>query len=214
MDHRNAGTTSTLRRALPTTLAAIVGLGILGLGAPLTSARATSTRPPSVPANIEVPAGHRAFLIGHAEGTQNYICLPSGGAVKFVLFTPQATLFNGDGKEIATHYFSPNPDEAGTIRPTWQHSRDTSLVRGKGLPGESSSDPAYVAPGAIAWLLIRVAGTQDGPQGGSIFANTSFLQRVNTSGGAAPATGCASSDDIGHQAFVPYTADYYFYKPQ
>jgi Protein of unknown function (DUF3455) len=38
-----------------------------------------------------------------------------------------------------------------------------------------------------------------------------FIQRVNTSGGVAPSTGCAESADVGSKAFVPYTADYFFY---
>jgi hypothetical protein len=41
---------------------------------------------------------------------------------------------------------------------------------------------------------------------------TTFIQRVNTSGGVAPSTGCAASTDVGKQAFVPYTTDYYFYR--
>ena len=53
----------------------------------------TSPRRP-VPANVQVPAGTKLFLVGHASGTQNYVCLPAGTGVTFVLFTPQATLFN------------------------------------------------------------------------------------------------------------------------
>jgi Protein of unknown function (DUF3455) len=39
-----------------------------------------------------------------------------------------------------------------------------------------------------------------------------FIQRVNTEGGLAPATGCDSPTDIGNKRFVPYKADYVFYK--
>ena len=174
---------------------------------------ADEVNPPPVPSNIQVPAGSKAFLVGHAVGTQNYVCLPSGTDVKFVLFTPQAILFNGgDKSELTTHYFSPNPSEGGTIRATWQHTRDTSTVWGQARPGESSSDPNFVAVGAIAWVLLRVVGTEVGPTGGDTLTSTTFIQRLNTSGGNAPSTGCTSSTDVGHQAFVPYTADYYFYR--
>ena len=72
-------------------------------------------------------AGNIAFLVGHAVGTQNYICLPSGPGVAFALFTPEATLFNDDDGQITTHFFSPNPFADGApIRATWEHSRDTS----------------------------------------------------------------------------------------
>ena len=85
-------------------------------------AHARRVTPPPVPANIQVPAGNKAFLVGHAVGTQNYVCLPSGTGFKFILFTPQATLFNDNDKQVMTHYFSPNPSEGGTIRATWQDS--------------------------------------------------------------------------------------------
>jgi hypothetical protein len=179
--------------------------------APQRSARAADVTPPAVPAAVQVPAGNKLFLVGHASGTQNYVCLPSGTGVKFVLSTPQATLFEGK-KQVTTHYFSPNPSEGGTIRATWQHSRDTSTVWGEVKPGNSSSDPAYVAPGAIPWLLVTAVGFQEGPTGGDKLTETTFIQRLNTSGGVAPATGCSSSADVGKQAFVPYTTDYFFYR--
>lgn len=168
--------------------------------------------PPPVPANIQVPAGNVPYLVGHAAGTQNYVCLPSGDTFRYTLFTPQATLFNDDMEEIMTHYFGPNPDEGGTIRAAWQHSQDTSTVWGQVMPGNSSTDPKYVAPGAIAWLLVTIVGDQAGPTGGDKLTQTTYIQRVNTSGGVAPSTGCSSASNIGSQAFVPYTTDYYFYK--
>jgi hypothetical protein len=176
-------------------------------------AHAAEITPPPVPANIQVPAGNKLFFVGHAVGTQNYVCRPVDGGVKFTLFTPQATLFDEDD-QVTTHYFSPNPKEGGAIRASWQHSKDTSAIWGRAMDGHSSSDPAYVAPGAIPWLLVTVVGAQDGPTGGDKLTKTTFIQRVNTTGGMAPSTGCASPADIGNQAFVPYTADYFFYKQQ
>ena len=173
--------------------------------------RAADEVPPPVPANIQVPAGNKLFLVGHATGTQNYVCLPSGTGVKYVLFTPQATLFS-DGKQATTHFFSPNPAEDGTIRATWQHSLDTSTVWAEVKPGNTSSDRKFVRPGAVAWLLLTTAGTQAGPDGDDTLTSTSFIQRLNTVGGLAPSTGCSSAADVGHQAFVPYKADYLFYK--
>jgi hypothetical protein len=186
--------------------------------------QADDVTPPRMPANIQVPPGNTAFLVGHAVGTQNYICRPSSSSISgvaFTLFTPQATLFSDNNKEVTTHFFSPNPFEsnadptvvaAGMVRATWQHSRDTSTVWGEVKPGNSSSDPAFVAPGAIAWLLVTVVGAQDGPTGSGKLTGTTFIQRLNTSGGVAPSIGCASSSDLGNKAFVPYTADYFFYR--
>jgi hypothetical protein len=163
--------------------------------------------PPPVPANIKIPPGNSPFLLGHAVGTQNYICLPAGTGFQFRLFTPRATLFNGIEKQLTTHYFSPNPSEGGTVRAAWEHSRDSSIVWGRVVPGDS----ATVDPRSIDWLRVTVTGVEEGPTGGDTLTRTTFIHRVNTRGGLAPTTGCTSLADVGAQAFVPYTADYIFY---
>jgi hypothetical protein len=44
---------------------------------------------------------------------------------------------------------------------------------------------------------------------------TTFIQRVNTVGGAAPrADTCDSPEEVGSLAFRPYSADYIFYTDQ
>jgi len=200
----------------------LAGVAALAFTVPLPRpAYADSLTPPSVPDNIKVPAGNKLFLVGHAVGTQNYVCVPSGTSVRFVLFTPQATLFDEENEQLITHYFSPNPEElntdpkvisAHTIRAAWQDSRDSSTVWGKANPENVSTDSNYVEPGAIPWLLVTIVGHQDGPNGGDRLSGTTFIQRVNTHGGVAPSTGCTSLGDLGKTAFVPYTTDYYFYK--
>jgi hypothetical protein len=39
---------------------------------------ATISPPPPVPTGLEVPTGHRPFLLGHASGTQNCIYVSFG----------------------------------------------------------------------------------------------------------------------------------------
>src|SRR6266566_3293172 len=192
---------------------ALVALALVGTAALVAQAQPAeepfAITPPPVPADIQVPSGNKVFLEGHGVGTQNYVCLPSGKDFKFALFTPQATLFSDDGRQLITHYFSPNTFEGNTIRATWEDSRDTSAVWAQAT--NSSSDPNFVAPGAIAWVLLQRVGSQDGPDGGDTLTGTTFVQRLSTSGGIAPSTGCKTSNEVGHQAFVPYTADYFFY---
>jgi hypothetical protein len=166
--------------------------------------------PPPVPANIEVPAENEAVLVGHAVGTQNYVCLPSGPGVAWTLFTPQATLFTDRGRQLQTHFFSPNVSENGTVRPTWQDSEGTSAVWAR--PTASSTDPNFVAPNALSWVRLEVVRTQKGPRGGNELTKTTFIQRLNTEGGLAPASGCSQSSEIGNRAYVPYTADYFFFE--
>ena len=66
--------------------------------------------------------------------------------------------------------------------------------------------------GSIPCLLLETVGSKEGPTGGTILSKTTFVQRLNTKGGAAPTDGCAVSTDVGKQALVPYTADYFFYR--
>ena len=224
-ESKNQTTNRVLLTACATALAAAFAIALPQ------PAYADEVTPPPVPANLKVEAGNEAFLVGHAVGTQNYVCLPSGTGVAYVLFTPEATLFSDDEKQLTTHFFSPNPFEnntnpavvaAGMIRATWQHSRDTSTVWAQVKSGNSSTDPAFVAPNAIAWLLLTVPthgdpahpvlDAENGPTGGDTLTKTTFIQRLNTSGGVAPSTGCSSPTDVGHLAFVPYTADYFFYR--
>lgn len=192
----------------------VAALGItLTLAAPQAAQAQVVTAPP-VPATLEVEDGNEPFLIGRGVGTQNYECQPvdSVGRVNWVLFTPQATLFDDRNEQLTTHFFSPNPRENGLVRASWQDSRDTSSVWGAVV--ESSTDVNFVKADAIAWLLLDVinTGAQAGPTGGERLSKTTFIQRVNTEGGLAPSTGCARPTDAGKLRFVPYQADYVFFR--
>jgi len=196
------------RRRLTACVVALVGAW---LAARPLDVLARDGRPsvPSVPAGLEVSSAHRPYLVGHAVGTQNYICIQkANGAFAWNPWGPQATLFSNDDEQVITHYLSANPDESGEQRPTWQHSKDSSQIWA--MPIASSSDPAFAETGAIPWLLLRVVGDANGPTGGRRLGKTSYIQRVNTSGGLAPTAGCGSGN-IGARALVPYTTDYYFY---
>ena len=182
---------------------------ILAISAPAGFAQAP-TALPAVPDAIQVPAGNQLFLVRHAVGTQDYVCLPSGSEFKFVLVTPRATLFDDDEQKAGTHYFSPNPFEGGTTRVTWEDLADTDTVWGQAI--QTSTDTDFVAPGAIGWLLLKVVGAESASGSHEAQAPTTYVQRLNTVGGVAPSTGCSSSTDVGNQAFVPYLADYYFYQ--
>jgi hypothetical protein len=202
----------------------VIGIAAFAVALPWPAYAREGVVPPPVPANVAVDASANvAFLVGHAFGTQNYVCLPAGSGVAFALFTPEATLLDEDGDQIITHFFGPDQDPAdpntnpavtatGAIRAAWQHSNDGSTVWGKVNAGDSSTDPAFVAPNSIAWLKVTKAGVERGTTGGDKLTKTTFIQRLNTHGGVAPSTGCLSTADIGHLAFVPYTSDYFFYK--
>ena len=159
-------------------------------------------KPPDGPGIIQVPAGNQLFRVAHAVGTQDYVCLSTGWAS--AAYGPQATLFNEDNEQILTHFLSAYPYGSAAFFPTWQDSRDSSIVWANPV-----KDAKYTPdPSAIPWLLLKVVDTAAGPTGGDKMFSTTYIQRLNTTGGLKPTTTCAEGD----KALVPYTADYFFYK--
>jgi hypothetical protein len=204
-------------------------LTALALGAAPLAHAGKIVVPPLPSSGLEVLPPNHPFLLGKADGTQNYVCLPAGvdasgkPAFAWKLFTPEATLFSDDAddpRQIVTHFFSPNPDEINAdpltdfhpIRATWQSSKDTSAVWARTFV---ASDSAVVTDGAVPWLKLTVVGRESGPTGGDALMGTTFIQRVNTVGGAAPqADTCDAPEEVGTLAFRPYSADYIFYTDQ
>jgi len=198
--------------------------------AAVTHAQSQNISPPPTPTLITPPAGNKAFLVGHAFGTQGYVCLPTSPGASTAAWTvkparPEATLFRtffGVPYQIVTHFLSPdtNPNDVAP-KPlpfgsaTWQSSFDSSKVWAAVLDGNSippdPNDPSCPNAGSIPCLLLQSIGSLPGPTGGTFLSRTTFIQRLNMHGGAAPTLGCSSSDDVGNQALVPYTADYYFF---
>jgi hypothetical protein len=143
---------------------------------------------PPVCSNLQVPAGNKMHFRVYAVGVQIYRW--NGASWDFV--APVANLYadeNFHGK-VGFHY-------AG---PTWE-SNSGSRVVGRRLAG-CSPDAS-----AIPWLLLETVSSE----GPGIFKRTTFIQRVNTAGGLAPATPGAF---VGAQARVPYTTEYYFYRAE
>ena len=219
MKNCNAPENQSMRRMLPIACATALAVAFtVSLPQPAHAAPDHIVVPPAPAPGLEAAEGLTPFLVGHAVGTQNYVCSRAGAGVKYVLFTPEATLFDDDGKQIITHYFSPNPNPKdpntsatvvadGAIRATWQ-DKDTSTIWAQLHPGGA----ATVDEKAIAWLLLDVVGFEAGPTGGDKLTSTKQVQRFSTQGGLPPSTGCSSLDDAGNQAFVDYTADYFFYR--
>jgi hypothetical protein len=208
--------------------------GALALGCALAAvpgAWGQTLAPPHTSTTITPPVGNTLFLVGHASGTQGYVCLPTAADPNVASWTvnnprPEATLFQhvfGFDVQIITHFLSPDTNPNGVLKvlpcgsATWQSSFDSSKVWAavlNGTPVPAGSEPACPHAGSIACLLLQSIGSQAGPTGGTILSKTSFVQRLNTNGGSAPDKGCATPADVGKQSLVPYTADYYFYRPQ
>jgi len=206
-------------------MAALVLGSAFGMVAQASAQRVT---PPVTPDLITPPDGNTAFLLGRGVGTQGYVCLPTAPGAPTASWTvnnarPEATLFTNIFKqpvEIITHFlspdtnpneFAPNPVPFGNA--TWQSSLDSSKVWAQTVHAiPAGSDPSCPNSDAISCLLLQSIGTEAGPAGGKFMTRTSFIQRLNTKGGSAPATGCLVAGDVGKQALVPYSADYYFFE--
>lgn len=186
-------------------------------------AAAQKIKHPITPAAITPPAGNSAFLVGHAVGTQGYVCLPKDTGASWTVngSRPDATLLSGKDRQIVTHFVShdtnpntdaPNPLPVGS--PTWQSSLDSSVVWAKATQTFVPDPKVKSCPndGAIPCLLLQAIGSKTGPRGGKRMTQTTFIQRLNTTGGTAPVSGCSVAADVGKQALVPYTADYYFFR--
>ncbi len=176
------------RRLLVTVLA------VVAAGAAAHLAQAGPAAPP-VPSDVAVPAGHKLYLVGHAVGVQIYTCAetPTGYAWSFV--APRADLYGDNGKLLSTHF-------AG---PTWQ-ARDGSFV-------VAAVDGRATVAGTIPWLRLAAVSTGAG-SGGDRLAGTTYIQRLATTGGLAPAAAGCGAGTVGTIAEVPYTADYTFWKRQ
>ena len=129
----------------------------------------------------------------YAVGVQKYACQPNGAW----LFTdPEATLYDSrHEKPVGTHFLN-----FATGRPVWQFK--------DGSPVEAARKAtASGGAGNIAWLLLQAVATTSGSDGDRL-AGSTWVQRLNTSGGVAPAGTCTP----GETAAVPYTTDYFFWK--
>jgi hypothetical protein len=152
---------------------------------------------PEVPEEIRAPETEQVELELFASGTQIYRCAAKADASGFewVLKAPDATLFDGpDGSapKAGTHF-------AG---PTWEANDGSKFVGDSAIAKKATPDAT-----AIPWLLIPKKSTE----GSGRFSGFSFVQRVNTTGGKAPATGCDASA-VNTENAVAYTASYFFYR--
>jgi hypothetical protein len=218
------GATQSILRGSVAALAALAISGIASAQEKAQDKKGEITNP-TTPAAITPPAGNSAFLVGHAVGTQGYVCLPTGTGASWTVNAarPEATLFTnifGEAVQIITHFLSPNinpnafaPNPLPFGNPTWQSSFDSSKVWGQPTHAiAAGSDPSCPNAGSIPCLLLQVIGSEQGPAGGKLLTKTTFIQRLNTNGGSAPATGCLASGDVGKQVLVPYSADYFFFR--
>ncbi|HEY7371119.1 MAG TPA: DUF3455 domain-containing protein [Polyangia bacterium] len=148
--------------------------------------------PHDVPAALNPPADATLAAAFPARGVQIYTCAvpAAGGAPAWTLKAPHALL--GKGRDVQAIHFG---------GPSWE-ANDGSVVTAAKIASAAAPDATD-----IPWLLLQAATHT----GAGLFADVTFIQRLATENGAAPATGCDDAH-VGAETLASYGADYFFYR--
>lgn len=163
----------------------------------------TPALPTEVPAAIVVSETATLLRSLHAVGTQNYRCTQTASAADadptftWVFVAPVADLFNSCGTKVGSHFAVADSNPPA---PEWKYEADGSSVLGLRISG---------APvvGSIPELLLK----ENGHSGAGLFAGVTFVQRLQTVGGAAPDVAECTAENVDEITKVAYSAQYYFY---
>jgi hypothetical protein len=145
-----------------------------------------------LPEAVRAPAGQKMLMAATGVGEITYECREkkdAAGQHEWAFVAPVAMLYAADRKVVGKYY-------AG---PTWE-SMDGSKVTGKQLA------VAPASAGSIPLQLVKA----DPAMGAGAMTGVSYIQRVNTKGGVAPAMACDAMAK-GKRQQVAYEADYVFY---
>ena len=147
-----------------------------------------------VPEAVRVPAGSKPAMTAVGVGELTYECKAKAAdamAFEWVFVGPMAKLMDAQTqKEVGKYYGGP----------TWE-SMDGSKVTGKQVA---------VAPGMAGSIPLQLVKAEPA-MGTGAMTGVTYIQRLNTKGGVAPADPCGAAT-AGMKKNVPYQADYVFYK--
>ncbi|PZO20243.1 MAG: hypothetical protein DCF26_03555 [Burkholderiales bacterium] len=147
-----------------------------------------------LPAAVQVPMGHKVVMETVGAGDITYECRAKkdmAGQFEWVFVGPDAKLMDRSGKQVGTYYGPPA---------TWQ-SNDGSKFTGTQVA------VAPAAAGSIPLQLVKA----NPAMGSGAMTDVTYVQRVATVGGVAPAMACGAAN-MGAKQIVKYQADYIFYK--
>lgn len=148
----------------------------------------------ALPDAVKVPAGHKVAMETVGAGDITYECRAKkdmAGQFEWVFVGPDAKLMDRAGKQVGRYYGPPA---------TWE-SMDGSKFTGAQLA---------VAPGGTGNIPLQLVKANP-VTGMGAMQGVTYVQRVATMGGVAPAMACAAGN-TGAKQIVKYQADYIFYK--
>lgn len=153
--------------------------------------------PVTVDLPYNLPGGNTRVATYYATGVQQYRSQVKPGSspaiLEWAFVGPRAELFDVSNKKRGTH-------GAG---PYWEISANDSVFGQPFAPARTATAPDGKS---IDWLLLM---PKNGKTPTGLFKDVSYIQRIATSGGKAPATAPASENLF---IDVPYTAVYRFTK--
>jgi hypothetical protein len=183
---------------LPSTLLALSAGAVLSACAGMPSGGMAAPMTPfsqdALPDAVKVPPGHRVALETAGAGDITYECRAKAnavGAFEWVFVGPKARLAGRTGSKVGSYYGPPA---------TWE-AQDGSKVTGSQLA---------VAPGGSGNIPLQLVKANPALGDGAMTGVT-YIQRVATRGGTAPAATC-DANTVGLKEVVQYQADYIFWK--
>ncbi|OOG39086.1 DUF3455 domain-containing protein [Polaromonas sp. A23] len=154
----------------------------------------TSYSQANLPATVQVPAGNKVAMETVGMGDITYQCNAKkdmAGQFEWVFVGPDAKLMDRGGKQVGKYYGPPA---------TWE-AMDGSKLTAVQLA------VAPNMPGSIPLQLVK----GNPAMGSGAMQGVTYIQRVNTQGGVAPAAPCTVAN-LSAKQVVKYQADYIFYK--
>ena len=148
----------------------------------------------SLPAAVQVPAGNKVAMETVGVGEITYQCSAKkdmAGQFEWVFVGPDAKLMDRSGKQVGKYYGPPA---------TWEAMDGSKLTA-----VQLAVAPAMA--GSIPLQLVKA----NPAMGSGAMQGVTYIQRVSTQGGVAPAAPCTAAN-LSAKQIVKYQADYIFYK--
>ena len=172
----------------------------LALATVATLAACASAPPPmkpydqsALPAAVQAPAGNKVAMETVGAGMITYECRAkanAAGQFEWVFVGPDAKLMDRKGKQVGKYYGPPA---------TWENMDGSKLTGAQ----------VAVAPAAAGNIPLQLVKA-NAAMGAGAMQGVTYIQRVATQGGVAPAAACGAGG-VGTKQTVQYQADYIFY---
>ena len=179
-----------------TAFAAIISTAALLAACGSMKSPASNFSQTSLPAPIQVPAGHKVAWETVGSGDITYECRDKAnapGQTEWVFVGPDAVLKDRSGKNVGRYYGPPA---------TWEANDGSKLT----------ATQLAVAPSGAGNLPYQLVKANPATGAGAL-VDVSYIQRVALEGGVAPADKPCTPANKGQKTMVKYQADYIFWKP-